>query len=223
MKLTIKQFQELYFIAKSTDHDIDKSIKMVGCITGKTPEQVEKINMLKFNFLCSRITKAFEITGTNMLKTEPVKMVRCKGRTYRLHYRIDKQPNNAGKYIEAISFGVDVIENLHKIMATIAEPVRWHWGKMKWMHYSREHSEIAQDFEALNFEVAYHAAVFFYTLYRVSMQIIQPYLVMEIVKNGGKKEEAEELLSNLINNLDGLIMPRWSANLKTYLLNRYGS
>jgi len=50
--MTIKQFQELYYVATSEDMDLDKSIKMVGIVTGKTPEQVEKMSMRKFNILC---------------------------------------------------------------------------------------------------------------------------------------------------------------------------
>jgi len=46
MRLSIRQFQELYFIAKSEDEDIDKSIKMVGVVTGLVPEKVEQLKMV---------------------------------------------------------------------------------------------------------------------------------------------------------------------------------
>lgn len=215
--MTILQFQQLYYIAQSTDIDIDKSIKMVGVVTGRTPEQVEKMPMAKFNRRCKNISKAFEVIGKNLLKSKPHKLVWCKGRIYRINYQVDRLPINAGKYVEAVTFGKDVVENLHKIMATIATSVNW-LGKPR----ERLHEDIAKDFESMNFEAAYHAAVFFYTHYRVSMQIFQPYLVKELVAKGQNKEKVEEILNSSLQLLDGFTMPKWSLNLKEYLLNRYG-
>jgi hypothetical protein len=74
----------------------------------------------------------------------------------------------------------------------------------------------------MDFEVAYHAAVFFYTLFNVSMRVIQPYLVNEMTKKGISKEKAEEILMTSQNILDGFIMPKWSQTSKEYLLNRFG-
>jgi hypothetical protein len=74
----------------------------------------------------------------------------------------------------------------------------------------------------MDFEVAYHAAVFFYTLFNVSMQVIQPYLISEMIAKGIKKEEAMEILTTSQSILDGFIMPRWSQISKEYLLNRFG-
>jgi hypothetical protein len=216
--MTILQFQELYYIAQGKDIDIDKSIKMVGVITGQTPAQVEKMPMAKFNRICANITKSFEHLSSHLLKTKPQSIVFVKGRFYRLHYRIDREPINAGKYVEAVTFGKDVVENLHKIMATIATPITWR-GK----EYSRPHEDIAKDFESMDFKAAYHAAVFFYTHYRVSMQIIQPYLVKELVAKGQSREEVEVILNNSLTILDGFTMPKWSLNLRQYLLNRYGA
>lgn len=216
--MTIRQFQELYFISQNTDIDIDKSIKMVGVITGKTPQQVESIPMLKFNRICARITKYFQIFHKNLLKGKPKSLVLVNGRIYRLHYRIDRKPIDAARYVETITFGKDVVENLHKIMASISTPITWR-GK----EYKRPHEDIAKDFESMNFEAAYHAAVFFYMHYRISMQIIQPYLVKEIVAKGKTKEEVEVILNNSLTILDGFIMPRWSLTLKQYLSNRYGA
>lgn len=221
--MNILQFQELFYITQQKDNDLDKSIKMVGVVTGLTPEQVDKIPMVKFNKLCKFITKQFTILEKNVLKTTPLKGVRVNGRSYSLHYRVDRKPINAGKYVEAVEFGKDVIGNLHKIMATIAEPVRWSWKKWKFVPYERDHVDIATDMEKIPFEAAYHAAVFFYTHYQVSMILIRPYLVKELVRKGVPREEAIRTLTDLSTTLDGLQMPRWSLNLKEYLLNRYGT
>lgn len=217
MKLTIKQFQELYYIAQTGDEDVDKSIKMVGVITGLTPTEVEKMKMHKFNKLCAYISKQFELLGKKFNETQPKKVVSVKGRKYRMHYDVARFPHNAGKYVEALTFGKDVINNLHFIMATMAEPIDW-----RGRPYKREHEDIANDMEHLSFEVAYHAAVFFYTLYTVSMKVTQPYLVAEAVKKGANKEQTEALMNSSLQILDGLSIPKWYQNLRVYLSARFG-
>lgn len=220
--MTIKQFQELYFISTSDNNELDKSIRMVGAVKGITPDEVEKLPMAKFNKVCAKINKSFEVFNKKLLNTEPVQMVKVNGRCYQLHYRVERSPINAGRYVEVVTFQKDIIGNLHRIMASICEPIRWNWRKMKYESYPMLHEDIALDMEALNFEAAYHAAVFFYTLYGVSMNNTRRYLMNKLTAKGITKEVAEEVLTHSQSLLDGLIMPKWSVNLKTYLLNRFG-
>jgi len=212
--MTIKQFQELYYVATSEDMDLDKSIKMVGIVTGKTPEQVEKMSMRKFNILCGAVHNHFKIFEKDLLKGKPKKIVRVGKRFYRINYDVTKCKSST--YVEVSTFSTDIIQNLHKIMASIVTPVKFKWGR--WV----EHEELASDLEQMDFEVAYHAAVFFYTLFNVSMQVIQPYLINEMMKKGIAKEQATEMLTNSQSILDGFIMPKWSLTSKEYLLNRFG-
>ncbi len=212
--MTIKQFQELYYVATSEDMDFDKSIKMVGIVTKKTPEQVEAMSMIRFNLLCSRVHNEFKIFEKDLMKGKPRKIVRVGKRFYKINYDVAKC--KASTYVEVATFSTDIIQNLHKIMASIVTPVRFKWGK--WV----EHEELATDLEKMDFEVAYHAAVFFYTLFNVSMQVIQPYLIAEMTKKGIAKEKAMEVLTISQNILDGFTMPRWSQTSKEYLLNRFG-
>ena len=212
--MTIKQFQELYYVATSEDMDLDKSIKMVGIVTGKTPEQVEKMSMRKFNILCGAVHNHFKIFEKDLLKGKPKKIVRVGKRFYRINYDVTKCKSST--YVEVSTFSTDIIQNLHKIMASIVTPVKFKWGK--WV----EHEELASDLEQMDFEVAYHAAVFFYTLFNASMQVIQPYLVNEMIKKGIAKEKAEKILMNSQSILDGFTMPRWSQTSREYLLNRFG-
>ena len=212
--MTIKQFQELYYVATSDDMDFDKSIKMVGIVTGKTPEQVERMSMIKFNFLCGMVHRQFKIFEKDLMKGKPKKIFRVGKRFYKINYDVTKCKSST--YVEVSTFSTDIIQNLHKIMASIVTPVKFKWGK--WV----EHEELASDLEQMDFEVAYHAAVFFYTLFNVSMRVIQPYLVSEMTKKGIAKEKAEEILMTSQNILDGFIMPKWSLTSKEYLLNRFG-
>jgi hypothetical protein len=213
--MTIKQFQELYFITQSKEIDIDKSIKLVGVINKMTPDKVELMSVKRFNKECRKVNRHFEIFNKNMLNTTPKKFIWVNGRCYRIIYEASKA--NAGRYVEVMTFGKDIINNLHKVMASIVEPVNWR-GKP----YERRHESIALDMEDVDFKAAYHAAVFFYTHYSVSMQLIQPYLIQELTAKGMSREKAQETLNGFTQTLDGFTMPEWSQNLKEYLLNRFG-
>ena len=215
--MTIKQFQELYYVATSKDMDFDKSIKMVGIVTKKTPEQVEKMSMIRFNLLCAKVYNQFKIFEKDLLKGKPKKIIRVGKHFYKVNYDVTKC--KASSYVEVSTFSTEIVQNLHKIMASIVTPIKFRWGK--WVEV--EHEDIAKQMEELDFEVAYQAAVFFYTLFNVSMTAIQPYLVDEIIKTGKiSREEAEQTLTISQNILDGFTMPRWSQTSKEYLLNRFG-
>jgi len=218
--MTIKQFQELYYISESKENEFDKSIQMVGCVLGMTPDRVEKMNMVKFNLICARIQKQFDTLTNGLNKGKPVKIIRCKGRTYKINYEVPTI--KAGKYVEVLTFSNDIINSLHKIMASIVEPVKWDWRSFQYIPYQREHIDIATDFEELNFDVAYQAAVFFCTLYKPLMQVSQPYLIQQAVKAGANREEVTLLLNNSIALLDGSQMPKWSQTLSKYVYNRFG-
>lgn len=212
--MTVKQFQELYFIAQQKANDpltaLENETKMIAVIKGITVEQVDKMKMSQFNRIRKRITANFELLNKKFIEGRPRKLVYANGRIYRIDYDIKKL--HAAKFVESLTYGNKTVDNLHKILATIAEPVNI-FGKP----YKRSHEERATDMEQMNFEHAYHAAVFFYTLYRVSLSASLPYLTRK-----AKDKNAAPLLSTLLNILDGYQMPKWSLNLKAYLLSRFG-
>lgn len=221
--MTIRQFQELYFIAQSDDIDIDKSIKMVGAITGITPDRVDKMSMRRFNRICESIQNQFNIINKKLDSGRPQKYAIIGWRVYRISYDISKPPMNSARYVEALTFGTEIIPNLHKILASMVQPLRWSWRRFKFVGYDKPHTDIALDMERMNFQAAYQAAVFFYILYSESMKIIQPYLIQELKAKGVDQSKAQEILTSSINILDGFLTPKWSLNMRQYLLNRFGT
>jgi hypothetical protein len=215
--MTIKQFQELHYIVSGKDTDIDKSVKMVGAVTGITPDKVEAMPMGKFNRICAKINKQFEVLGKKLNEGNPRKLILVKGQVFQINYDVA----NAGKYVEAMEFNKDIITNLHKIMATLCTRVKFRWGRF--VPVDSEHSDRATVLENMNFEAAYHAAVFFYLQYITSMRVIHPYLVKEGMKKGLTKETMEAALMNLQTVLAGYSMPKWCQNLNQYLLQRFGN
>ena len=86
--MTIKQFQELYYVASSNDMDFDKSIKMVGIVTNKTPEQIESMSMIRFNLLCAKVHNQFKIFEKDLLKSKPKNIVRVGKQFYKINYDV---------------------------------------------------------------------------------------------------------------------------------------
>ncbi|HMK03686.1 MAG TPA: hypothetical protein VK489_05825 [Ferruginibacter sp.] len=223
--MKIRQFQELYSVVTSTDTSVnfglDKASKMICAVHGKTMDQVDKMPMAKFNRLCVETVNYFEALSKSLLKNKPKKYVYVKGRIYQINYRVDQENTDAAKHIEFLSYGKDVIPNLHKIMAFISTPIKWSWGRF--IPYERSFGDIANDFKHVPFNVAYQASAFFYTHYRAFLEIYQPKLIRELMKKGMKKEEATAALDASLSVMDTFEMPAWTKEPKEYLLNRFSS
>lgn len=212
--MTVKKFQELYFIAQQKTDDpltcLENETKMISILKGMPIEKVDKLSIAKFNRIRKQIHKSFEVLNERYMTSKPRKLVFVNGRIYRINY--DVKQIAASKFVESLTYGNKTVDNLHKILATIAQPVNI-FGKP----YKRSHEERANDMEKMDFEHAYHAAVFFYLLYRVCLNVSLPSLARKT-----KDKNALPLLTTFLNILDGYQMPRWSLNLKEYLLSRFG-
>jgi hypothetical protein len=202
MRINVETFQKLYAVSLMDTDEVEKSAQYVQILTGKTDEQVNRMNVRSFNKMCKGINKSFELVGSNLQNGKPKNFVWANGRLYKLNYDI-KLP---GKYVATATFATDTIGNLHLLMATIAEPVRLTWKGLK--VGKREHHEIAHDMLKLDMGHAYQAAVFFYLVFRESLAASMTYFEEE-------EKAATELVRNFIKSLDGFTTPNWSANLKT--------
>ena len=212
MKITIFKFQQLYAISQMQMDELDRSILLVQTLLDKSQFEVETMKVKKFNKVCEHINKSFQIFNQKLKEDKPKQMVKANGRWYFLNYEITKKPMNAGRYVEVASFSNDIIGNLHKIMASMANPMEWSWkGLIPKKYDATEHEQIANDMLHLDFSVAYHAAVFFCLAFRESMIILQPYLESQT----DKKKEVKLIFQNLINHMDGYTMPNWYQSLKT--------
>lgn len=211
MKITIGKFQQLYAISQMEMDELDKSILLVQTLLDKSQFEVETMKVSKFNKVCAHIGKSFELFGKELEAGKPKQLVKVNGRWYFLNYEITKKPMNAGRYVEVATFSTDVIGNLHKILASMANPMELTWKGFKIKKYdATDHEQIAEDMLQLDFKVAYHAAVFFCALFTESMRALLHSL--ELPKE--KKEEANQIVQNLTKTMGGFIQPKWSQNLK---------
>lgn len=165
MKLTIKQFQQINHINKLEVNDNDKSILFIKLITEKTDEQIEKMSMNKFNRLCFKILKSFNDIHSNLNKAKHKKIIRIKNRFYWINYDISKL--DAGRYVETATFGVDLLDNLHKLMATMVVPMKWSWKGLKHIEYdAMKHEQIAEDMLQADFKNSYYSCVSFLSSFK---------------------------------------------------------
>jgi hypothetical protein len=204
MNITIQKFQELAAISSMPLDETDRAIKLVQVMTGKTVQQVEDMPIGKFNELCAKIAKVFDLSNG-----KPVNTIKVGKKYYHINHSIDKM--TAGRYVEVATFSSDVIGNLHKIMASIVQPKTW-YGKIL-PYDSTKHEEYADDMLQADFSAAYHSAVFFYVLFRESIKNLQGYFLAAAMEAGKTEQEATKTLTDLQSVLGGFTLPRWCENL----------
>ena len=204
MRIDIATFQKLYQISMYNANEIEKASLLVQCLTGKSEHEINRMNIKKFNKLCNNINENFELLNKKMNENKPKQIVKANGRYYWLNYDLSKKPNNAAKYVEVATFSDNIIVNLHKIMATMATPLKLSWKGM--VKVEREHEDIANDMLHLDFNVAYHAAVFFWAVFTKSINLSHSYLIG--LMSDTDKAEGEQLLKTFQDYSDGFITPK---------------
>ena len=206
MRMTIKKFQELYKISLMDIDELEKSSLLVQSFTGLSIERINKMNIKRFNKLCEIVNKQFEVLNKNMQNDKPKNMVYVNGCFYKLNYDLRKKPNNSGTYVELATFSEDIVGNLHKIMASMVTPLKLTLKGLK----EKDHERVAQDMLELDFNVAYHACVFFWAVFTRSIVDSKDYLMTQTTQ----KELLATELMNFKNHLDGFTTVKWLQNLK---------
>lgn len=188
MRLSVRQFQELFHIVEMDLPDIELSTIIVKTLTGKSDAEIENMPVKKFNKICRDAKKSIDTYVSNVDKKKAVKFIKVNGTLYQLHY--DMKRMNAGKYVEAATFSQEPIKNLHKILATMAVPMRWTWrGLRAKAHSEQKHEDIAADMLDADFEVAYAACVFFCKVWGELIRNLSTY---------GSNPQEEEILERLL-------------------------
>jgi len=206
MRMTIKKFQELYKISLMDIDELEKSSLLVQSFTGLSIDKINKMSIKRFNKLCEIVNKQFEVLNKNMQNDKPKNMVYVNGCFYKLNYDLRKKPNNSGTYVELATFSEDIVGNLHKIMASMVTPLKLTLKGLK----EKDHERVAEDMLELDFNVAYHACVFFWAVFTRSIVDSKYYLMTQTTQ----KELLGIELMNFKNHLDGFTTAKWLQNLK---------
>lgn len=214
--MNIENFQNIDRISRTDFDDEDKAVLYVMELTGLTEREVNALSVKNFNQLCRKVEAAFLHKNRSLINGNPKSYIRANGTLYRLNYQLKKPPFNAGRYVEVATYQPNIIGNLHKIMASMATPVKFNWRKFRYVPVKIEswmHEQIANDMKQADFKHAYHAAVFFYAVLTNSMKVLQPYFLSEMEKTL-TRETALQILTDLQKTMDGFIMPKWYRNLR---------
>lgn len=207
MRLTIRQFQDITKVSETDLDEVDKSILIVKIVTGYGDKEIDKMSTKKFNRMCRVISKHISGYVDNVNKEKPKKYINVNGKTYQLHYDITRI--TAGKYVEAVTFKDDMIGNLHKMLATMAVPMKWTWKGLKAVPFdAQDHSKIAEEMLDADFSIAYQACVFFWAV------LVESIRSLNIYGNNPEMQTLAILEKHLLRTLDGYTMPNWYQNLK---------
>jgi hypothetical protein len=216
--LTVWQYQQIYPIVTKPEKDwttLDVESKLVGIIFNLTDTQVDSLSVKQFNNL--KVTLDFL---DDKIEGKPVKYTEVNGKRYRFIY--DVQQIKAARYIETKVFSTDLVDNLHKLSASMVMPQRktW-WGK--WIddkYDAAKHSQYAEDLQGAKFMHVYQSVVFFYQVYRNWIEVSQVYLVKQMMSQGMSMESALKVVQTLCEILDGNIAPNLLPTTKIYQLTK---
>ena len=208
MRITIKTFQDLFIIQQTPMDELDKSILLVQTLTDKSQFEIDRMKVSKFNKLCAKINKMFEGLAVDMTNGKPKNIIRANGKFYFINYEINEL--TAGRYVETATFGNDIVGNLHKLLATMANPMKMTWRGLKVMPYdANKHEQISKDMLEADFTIAYQACVFFYAVFTNSIQS----LLTSLEQNEIESDLVKSALMNFKEVMDGYTMPNWYKNL----------
>lgn len=198
--LTIEQAQHVYNIIKDDNiTDFEKEIQVLCLLLGYDEQTVNSWPLSTYREKAAKIG----FFHYPIPEQKPSREFKVNGRRYFVNY--DMQKVSFGQYNEVVAFssGPDyLISNLHKIMATIASPVNWFWI-FKHSCKNKNHDQMSEDMKKAQFLVCYHAAVFFYQVYKACLKNIRPYLASELMEKGMTIEQATEATADLLKIMDG--------------------
>lgn len=209
--LTVRQWQALtdLFMEEGNSH-IDNIVRS-GCIVyDVTEHELDSLTMADLNDLGHRL--AFIHTE---VPARPVDRIDVNGKRYRCIYDVTKMP--AARYIESKVYGQDPNQHLHRIMASMVWPQKRAYRIGPWMdddYDAARHSEYAEDMLDAPITAVLGSVVFFCDVYLNLISSSRVYFTKVIMQTTRKPRiEAEDLVNNLCDNLDGIIRPSWSQRM----------
>ena len=205
--LTVKQYQDLYYIHKGTDDDIDKIIQSVCVLTGLSERGVEDLPLPVFNKISAELSRIF----SKDIQGQAQSFINIGGAKYGINYL--PATLTAGQYVEVQTWmQTNVIENLHKIFASIVYQVKGKGIFKKRLKYNPDnHNQVSEAILSCRFADVYFSCVFFLELWKSSINSLADYLEKEGKKKGVNPIQMRDILKNIS---DGYIMQSGFQNLK---------
>ena len=195
--ITVQQFQDIYRLSLNTSLDeMDKLERVICILYNKTEKEVEELSMQEFK----ECAKECSFVLTDKIPGKPVKYIKVGARKYGIQYAVHKLRHR--QYVEILHFSEKPIENMHYIMASLVQPIKFGiWKKNE----AEMHETISLDMLNAKVVDVYHTCVFFCKLYVNLIKNIQGSLVVEMMSKGMTKTQAETVLNASATVMDGFI------------------
>lgn len=210
--LTVGQYQKLFAIHTGNAEDMDKIIQSVCVLTGLTEEEVDGLPVPEFNKISKEILVIFKEQAFSSSKAKPKTFINIGGKQFGVIY--NPATLSTGQYIEVQTWmRSNLIENLHKIVASIVYPVKGWWIFKNRLKYNPDiHTKISEQIKDCNFLDVHNACVFFLKLWRNSMIGMKGFLEKELKAKGISQNQVEILLRHVS---DGFLTPNELQTLRT--------
>lgn len=197
--LSLKQFQDIYDINKSSMDELDKMTWVVAIVASKPHSEIEEMEVSDFKTLTAKVDTVLQSSG---LEQPPKRFIVVEGKKYAFVYNPRSLKAWQVIKLQELLKG-DIVENLHKLMALIVRPVV---KKMKLFNIIQkskpsDFESIAQIMRHADYNDINSACIYFKKLWNVSIKALKPLIATELLKQVTlpmEKEEAEILATNAI-------------------------
>ena len=195
--LNLFQYQQLVNALKVED-EIDKTVKIVSIVTGLTENEVLSLSIADFNKEKAKLNfLSEEIEG------KPVKFIDVNGKRYKCIYDVRNIP--AARYVESKVYGADLVNNIHKLAATMVVPMKKTLFGWKLDKYdASKHEEYSQDMLEARFVDVYHSAIFFLSVFLNLIKCSEDFLIQSLTQQKIPSEQTEAV-QNFLKYMDGTI------------------
>ena len=200
--VSVWQMQQITNVLSKNEGDtgLDIAVKTLAILTNRTESEIDSLSLDELG----RQIKGIAFLNESQPSPKPQDYIKVNGRKYKCIYDIKNMPY--ARYMETKFFGSDVINNLHKIGASMVMPMKktlFGWKVDK--YDAGKHEEYANDLLEASYESVYGSIVFFCQVYVQSINNLVDYLKQKLINQGIMKKEAEETITDLCNVLDGFI------------------
>lgn len=195
--LTVRQYQTLYALHKSEASDEDKMVNSICILTGLSEQGVDELPLPMFNKIGKELSEIFKEGAFASLRgAKPKSFITIAGSRYGITYQ--PETLTSGQYTEIQTWmRTNVVENMHKIMATIVYPVKGRWIFAQRLKYNAaNHPKISEAILECNFIDVHATCVFFSKCWRDSINSLADFLTKEAMSKGMKQEQIQMILKN---------------------------
>lgn len=209
--ITVWQWQQIELARKnkkSNETELDLDVKILCILKDYTESQVDSfsIKRLKDELL------DIEFIHTQLPQPKAVDVIKANGKKYRCIFDIRNLPT--ARYLESKYFANDIVFNLHRIAASMVNPLKFTWKGFKVCSYdASKHEDYANDLLEAKFVNAYGSVVFFCLLLKNLMENSKDYLMKEMQMTMTEKQ-IDKLITDLLKSLDGYTKQPLSQSMK---------